>query len=44
MTVTTESNETVNGTNAINPIRQLVLPVDETSLSFKVFVKVVCVQ
>lgn len=35
MTVTLGSNETVNGTNAINPIRLLVLPMDESSLSLK---------
>lgn len=29
MTVSTGSNETVKGANAINPIRPVVLPVDE---------------
>lgn len=42
--VTTGSNEIVNGTNAINPIRLLVFPVDEILIVARVFGKVVCFQ
>lgn len=42
--VTTGSNEIVNGTNAINPIRLLVFPVDEIHIVARVFGKVVCFQ